>query len=670
MTTSDGTVQGATQIFGSAPRNRAFSIVLLADGFTAAQQTDFNNACNAFVTALRATPPYDALSPAINVWRVNVTSTDSGADDPVGGGGTGATARTYFDSSFGGNNIRRLLVCNGTTVLVTAAAQVPEFSVAIVVVNSTIYGGSGGSVGTYSLAGGATEIAIHEIGHTAFGLADEYPYYAGGAETGHDHHPATEPTEPNVTINTNRATLKWRWAVAAATTLPTMSNPSCSTVDSRPSTVPTGTVGLFEGAHYYHCGAFRPEYDCKMRALSVPFCAVCSQVIRNRIGPLMAAPPAVADPTAYAFTHEGRNLVEQHNLFRTGDGHIHALWFNFETGWHHEDRTAMLGAPPAVGESTPYAFTHEGRNLVEQHNLFRTGNGHIHALWFSFENGWHHEDRTAMLGAPASVGDPAAYAFTHEGRNLVEQHNLFRTGNGHIHALWFSFENGWHHEDRTAMLGAPKSVGDPVGYAFTHEGRNLAEQHNLFRTGNGHIHALWFSFENGWHHEDRTAMLGAPKSVGDPVAYTFTHEGRNLAEQHNLFRTGDGHIHALWFSFESGWHHEDRTAMLGAPPAVSDPVAYTFTHEGRNLAEQHNLFRTADGHIHALWFSFESGWHHEDRTAMLGAPASVGDPVAYTFTHEGRNLAEQHNLFRTGDGHIHALWFSFETGWHHEDRSL
>ena len=192
MTTSDGTVQGATQISGSAPRNRAFTIVLLADGFTAAQQTAFNNACTAFVTALNATPPYDALAPAINVWRVNVASTDSGADDPTAGGGTGATARTFFDSSFGGNNIRRLLVCNNTTVLVTAAARVPEFSVAIVVVNSTIYGGSGGSVGTYSLAGGATEIAIHEIGHTAFGLADEYPYYAGGAETGHDRHPASE----------------------------------------------------------------------------------------------------------------------------------------------------------------------------------------------------------------------------------------------------------------------------------------------------------------------------------------------------------------------------------------------------------------------------------------------------------------------------------------------
>ena len=45
--------------------------------------------------------------------------------------------------------------------------------------------------------------------------------------------------------------------------------------------------------------------------------------------------------------------------------------------------------------------------------------------------------------------------------------------------------------------------------------------------------------------------LGAPQS--------FTHEGRNLAEQHNLFRTADGHVHALWFNFDSGWHHEDRT---------------------------------------------------------------------------------------------------------------
>ena len=137
MGTSDGAVIGNTQIFGSAPRNRAFNVALLAEGFTAAQQNDFNNACTAFVTAFRATPPYDELSVAINVFRVNVSSTDSGADDPTSAGGTGATARTYFDATFGANGIRRLLVCNATTALTVAAAQVPEFTVVLIVVNST-----------------------------------------------------------------------------------------------------------------------------------------------------------------------------------------------------------------------------------------------------------------------------------------------------------------------------------------------------------------------------------------------------------------------------------------------------------------------------------------------------------------------------------------------------
>ena len=285
MTTADGAVLGTTQIYGSAPRNRALNVVLLAEGFTAAQQTDFDNACDAFVSTLQTAPPFDQLLPGVNVFRVNVQSTDSGADDPASAGGTGATARTYFDATFGANGLRRLLVCNTTTALQVAAAEVPEFTVAVVVVDSPVYGGSGGSVPTYSLAMGATDIALHETGHSVFGFADEYAFYAGGNETGHDHHPRGEPTEPNVTTNSDRATLKWRWAVAAATPIPTMTNPDCSQVDGRPSPVPPGTVGLFEGAHYYHCGAYRAEYHCKMRGLGAPFCRVCRQVIANRLAP-------------------------------------------------------------------------------------------------------------------------------------------------------------------------------------------------------------------------------------------------------------------------------------------------------------------------------------------------------------------------------------------------
>jgi len=292
MGIADGVVLGTTQIFGNAPRSQAFNVVLLAEGFTNPQQNDFNVASAAFVTALTSTDPFGQVAHGINVFRVNVASNESGADDPVAAGGTGAAPNTYFDARYGENGLRRLLVCNASTALQAALAQVPEFSVAIVIVNSTIYGGSGGAVGVFSLAPGATEIALHEMGHTAFGLADEYPYYAGGVEPDRAHHPAVEPSEPNVTIASSRPALKWSWAVGMSTTLPTMSNPDCASVDGRPSPVAVGTVGLFEGAHSYHCGAFRPEYDCKMRTLSIPFCRVCQNAIAARI----AAPVVSSDP--------------------------------------------------------------------------------------------------------------------------------------------------------------------------------------------------------------------------------------------------------------------------------------------------------------------------------------------------------------------------------------
>lgn len=282
MATADGAVLGATQIFGAAPRGRAFNVVLLAEGFTGDQQADFDAACAAFVDAFRATPPFDLLGDAINVFQVNVTSAEDGADDPD----ADRAARTYFDASFGRGALHRLLVCDAATALVVAGTHVAEFTLAVVVVNSTVYGGSGGAVATYSLAEGAADIAIHESGHTAFGLADEYALLAAG-EQNHDRHPPGEPREPNVTTNTDRATLKWGGAVARETVLPTMRNPDCAGVDARPSPVPAGTVGLFEGAHYYHCGAYRPEYDCKMRTLAAPFCRVCRQAIVDRIGPFL-----------------------------------------------------------------------------------------------------------------------------------------------------------------------------------------------------------------------------------------------------------------------------------------------------------------------------------------------------------------------------------------------
>jgi hypothetical protein len=381
MSTADGAVLGATQIAGSAPRNRAFNVVLLGDGFTAGEQGTFDGACSSFVAAFLAAPPFDGLLSALNVFRINVASTDSGADDPVAAGGTGATARTYFDSTFGANGIRRLLVCNNTTAFQVAAAHVPEFTVVLVVVNSNVHGGSGGALGTYSLAPGAEEIAIHEMGHTAFGLADEYPYYAGGDEPGQAHHPPGEPSEPNVTTTSDRNALKWRWAVAPATAIPTMTNPDCSQVDGRASPVPAGTVGLFEGAHYYHCGAYRPEWECKMRSLGVPFCRVCSQAIRNRIGPLSALSARPRTPIAavarspghldvFAVASDGRTMT---NWWAQGSG-----W----AGWTHISGGVASGG----GRGSPVTAVARSPGRLE---VFTVGtNDRVHTASWTAAGGW------------------------------------------------------------------------------------------------------------------------------------------------------------------------------------------------------------------------------------------------------------------------------------------
>ena len=295
MTTADGTVIGTTKILDNGTPSRRWNLVLMGDGYQTTQMGQYANDAQRFVDTLIATPPFDVLQEAINVYRVDVTSTDSGADDPTGCGGPGTTARTYFDASFCNSGIRRLLVANSGTALGLAAAQVPEWHMIMVIVNSTVYGGSGGSIAVYSLAPGAEEIALHEMGHTAFGLADEYEYFAGcGVDTDRNNHPGVEPAEPNVTTNSNRSTIKWRYFILPTTPVPTTSNPNCTQCDPRtgpPPPLPADVVGAFEGAHYFHCGAFRPQFNCRMRALNNGFCAVCQDRIVETLTPFL--PPSI-----------------------------------------------------------------------------------------------------------------------------------------------------------------------------------------------------------------------------------------------------------------------------------------------------------------------------------------------------------------------------------------
>lgn len=287
MSTADGTVIGTTKIIDHGSPTKRFNLVLVAEGYQQSEMAQFAADVQQFTNHLFNTTPFDELQCAINVYRVDVTSTDSGADDPAACGGSGATPATYFDASFCNGGIRRLLLVDGGTVQNVVNAQVLQWHQIIVIVNSSIWGGSGGSIATTSTATGWENIAIHELGHV-LGLADEYEYWRGcGIDTNRNNYAGGEPSDPNVTIDTNRNTIKWRNLILATTPIPTTSNADCTQCDSQPSPVPTGTVGLFEGARYYHCGIYRPEFNCMMRNLS-PFCAVCCQSIRQQLSPYLA----------------------------------------------------------------------------------------------------------------------------------------------------------------------------------------------------------------------------------------------------------------------------------------------------------------------------------------------------------------------------------------------
>jgi IgA Peptidase M64 len=282
---SNGTVIGLTKVVDNGPDSSRYNLVILAEGYTASQLPDFHTDVSNFVAALQATPPYGANWQAINVYRIDVASTDSGAADPTACGGTGAAPATYFDASFCNGGIQRLLEVNDTTVHTVVNDYLPTAQAIMVLVNSDIYGGSEtlgpGGIGVFSANSESAQIGLHELGHT-FGLADEYPTWAGcgSGESGHNTYTGGEPTQPNVTANTNRTTLKWREFVDASTAIPTTSNPNCDDCDPRTtSPVPAGTVGAFEGAYYNHCGAYRPEFTCMMQTLGVPYCTVCEAVI-------------------------------------------------------------------------------------------------------------------------------------------------------------------------------------------------------------------------------------------------------------------------------------------------------------------------------------------------------------------------------------------------------
>jgi IgA Peptidase M64 len=245
-----------TTMVNNGPSSNRVDIVFLGDGYTVVDlETSYVTHINSMLTHLfnEGEQPYPRYTNFFNVHRIATVSNQRGADVPPNGifRDTALNASYYFDGV-----TERLLYIDDDKANAVLAAGLSGAGfgaeIRLVTVNDPRYGGGGGRYAVYAGSNTlATEIALHELGHSFNRLADEY----GGNNTTYS---GPEPSEINATKDPTGA--KWaHWLGYSEQSF--------------------GLMDVYEGARFFDHGLFRPSENSKMRSLGRPFDAVSRERI-------------------------------------------------------------------------------------------------------------------------------------------------------------------------------------------------------------------------------------------------------------------------------------------------------------------------------------------------------------------------------------------------------
>jgi hypothetical protein len=358
-------------------------VLIVGEGYTAADRSRFDRDVDAFEQDFFATSPYREYRSFIRIDPLFVASRQAGADHPAyradcAGGApqccadadaktdpaAGRRVDTAFDGTYCVSNIHRLLSVDYGKVFAAAAAS-PDWDFIFVLVNDAVYGGSGGAVAVASTGEFADAIVVHEFAHLFAGLADEYTTPYPGFQRCSDLQVAGAPRcEPNVTDELRRHRIKWRHFIPATTPLPT----------------PPGTpgTGLFEGARYEARGMFRPQRQCLMGAFFDSFCAVCAETYILRMygggwgapagGIRLIEPGSESPPTDTVIDLDGAGIVLRAELLRP----THAL----DVFWRVDGRRLAGPAEPVLDLAALMLAPGEHRvelHVVDPNPMVRSG---------------------------------------------------------------------------------------------------------------------------------------------------------------------------------------------------------------------------------------------------------------------------------------------------------
>lgn len=272
-TAAAGGAPTVATIVDNGPPAQRMDIVLVGDGYTAAEMGKWQNDANRIASGMLSDPMFNASRAGISIRRVDLASVESGVDEPD----KGIYRSTAFDGTFGCGGVERTICVDDSKVYnaVSAVLAPDARDFIVIIVNSSRYGGAatpGVSARVPADSGSEIQTALHEMGHSAFLLADEYDY--GTCVSG-------EPSEVDVTRNLSRTQTKWGSKIAAGTPVPTTAG-----------SVPNGTVGMFQGGRYCTTGMYRPTESSKMRELYQPWHAVNEGVLSSVINKYYTACPS------------------------------------------------------------------------------------------------------------------------------------------------------------------------------------------------------------------------------------------------------------------------------------------------------------------------------------------------------------------------------------------
>ncbi len=286
-------------------------LLLMGDGYTAAEMEKWHADAKRLTGILFAEPPFKEHKGDFNVWAVDTPAEESGVSRPSDGVYRHSPLGAAYDA-FGSE--RYVLALQNRRLREAAAAAPSEFIE--IIVNDRKYGGGGihNLYATVSADNAFTPyVFVHEFGHHFAGLADEY-YTSASAYEAAEGRP--EPWEPNVTADPQAA--KWRDLAMPGAALPSVwpkatfekaqaeiqARRRKIRAEQRPeaemealfreelgrmtpllnSGLHAGKVGAFEGALYESKGYYRPQSDCIMFTRDeVGFCAVCRRAIERVI---------------------------------------------------------------------------------------------------------------------------------------------------------------------------------------------------------------------------------------------------------------------------------------------------------------------------------------------------------------------------------------------------